>query len=123
VCFLHYTRGCGCNGHPAFPAPSIFRGTKFMHDPGAFRAAGSLGCVWIASQWVARMRVLMSDVIACDKREAFAQGSDSDEAIHTYFLALMDCFANARNDGIKTVFRCLNSNRRSGRRSSTPGVA
>jgi hypothetical protein len=26
-------------------------------------------------------------VIACDKREAFAQGSDSDEAIHSSFAA------------------------------------
>jgi hypothetical protein len=34
-----------------------------------------------------------SNVIACDKREAFAQGS-SDEAIHSYFLCCtMDCFA------------------------------
>jgi hypothetical protein len=31
-------------------------------------------------------------VIACDKREAFAQGSASDEAIHSCFVA-MDCFA------------------------------
>jgi hypothetical protein len=38
------------------------------------------------------------DVIACDKREAFAQGSESDEAIHS--CCLMDCFANARNDDL-----------------------
>jgi hypothetical protein len=38
-------------------------------------------------------------VIACDKREAFAQGSASDEAIQFFSLAL-DCFADARNDGI-----------------------
>jgi hypothetical protein len=25
-------------------------------------------------------------VIACDKREAFAQGSESDEAIHSFFV-------------------------------------
>jgi hypothetical protein len=31
-------------------------------------------------------------VIACDKREAFAQGSASDEAIH--LAAKMDCFAS-----------------------------
>jgi hypothetical protein len=40
-------------------------------------------------------------VIACDKREAFAQGSDSDEAIQLLSRRAMDCFANARNDGIK----------------------
>src|SRR6185369_9054417 len=32
-------------------------------------------------------------VIACDKREAFAQGSDSDEAIHLSQRCAMDCFA------------------------------
>jgi hypothetical protein len=32
-------------------------------------------------------------VIACDKREAFAQGSDSDEAIHLSASGGMDCFA------------------------------
>ncbi len=26
VCFFICTRGCGCSGHPAFPAPSSFRG-------------------------------------------------------------------------------------------------
>src|ERR1700683_4777037 len=23
--YYHYTRGCGCNGHPAFPTPSLGR--------------------------------------------------------------------------------------------------
>jgi hypothetical protein len=32
-------------------------------------------------------------VIACDKREAFAQGSDSDEAIIYPLCHEMDCFA------------------------------
>jgi len=32
-------------------------------------------------------------VIACDKREAFAQGSASDEAIHFSVCGAMDCFA------------------------------
>jgi len=27
VCFYH-TRGCGCIGHPAFPAPSVYRGAN-----------------------------------------------------------------------------------------------
>jgi hypothetical protein len=31
--------------------------------------------------------------MACDKREAFAQGSASDEAIHSVVLSAMDCFA------------------------------
>src|SRR5580700_1348495 len=25
ACLLHYTRGCGCIGHPAFPTPSVYR--------------------------------------------------------------------------------------------------
>jgi hypothetical protein len=32
-------------------------------------------------------------VIACDKREAFAQGSSSDEAIHASSWRKMDCLA------------------------------
>jgi hypothetical protein len=37
-----------------------------------------------------------SHVIACDKREAFAQGSDSDEAIQ--ICEELDRFAIARDD-------------------------
>jgi hypothetical protein len=33
-------------------------------------------------------------VIACDKREAFAQGSGSDETIHLSASREMDCFAS-----------------------------
>src|ERR1700729_2998326 len=32
---LLYTRGCGCNGHPAFPAPSL--GGEFKHNSGHLR--------------------------------------------------------------------------------------
>ena len=35
--YLIYTRGCGCIGHPALLAPSVFRGTKIMHNSGASR--------------------------------------------------------------------------------------
>ena len=35
----------------------------------------------------------LSTVIACDNREAFAQGSASDEAIHFSVCGAMDCFA------------------------------
>jgi len=31
------TRDRGCSAHPAFPAPSVFGGTKFMHTSGALR--------------------------------------------------------------------------------------
>jgi hypothetical protein len=37
-------------------------------------------------------------VIVCDKRKAFAQGSDSDEAIQNPSVVRLDCFADARND-------------------------
>src|ERR1700688_1491772 len=33
----HCTRGCGCDGHPAFPTPSDFRGERFLHDSDASR--------------------------------------------------------------------------------------
>jgi hypothetical protein len=36
---------------------------------------------------------LLPAVIACDKREAFAQGNASDEAIHSSICIAMDCFA------------------------------
>src|SRR4051794_37762895 len=32
ACFLHCTRDCGCIERPAFPAPSIFLGRKFLQD-------------------------------------------------------------------------------------------
>jgi hypothetical protein len=35
---LLYTRGCGCDGHPAFPAP--FTGERYMYNSGAISAAG-----------------------------------------------------------------------------------
>src|SRR5580692_7592103 len=33
--FYHCARGCGCNGHPAFPTPSL--GERFMHNSGVSR--------------------------------------------------------------------------------------
>src|SRR6266566_7912795 len=38
VCFVLFrTRGCGCIGHPAFPAPSILLGGWFLQNSGASR--------------------------------------------------------------------------------------
>jgi hypothetical protein len=34
------TRGRGCNGHPAFPTPSVFLGERFINDSGASRRGG-----------------------------------------------------------------------------------
>ena len=39
------TRGCGCIGHPAFPAPSEFRRAKNCCKPRAHRAARSRSCI------------------------------------------------------------------------------
>src|SRR5258708_38559847 len=30
VCLFFYTRGCGCIGHPAFPAPSVILGREWF---------------------------------------------------------------------------------------------
>jgi hypothetical protein len=50
---LLFSAACGCIGHPAFPAPSYFRGTFFWHSSGAICAAGmrshTLGCLKIES--------------------------------------------------------------------------
>src|ERR1700742_2915759 len=41
-CAFHFrTRGCGCNGHPAFPTPSL--GGRFWIDPGASASRGGEG--------------------------------------------------------------------------------
>ena len=51
------TRDRGCNGHPAFPTPSL--GGRFLQDSGALASRGRevvSGYFVIASQRVARMR-------------------------------------------------------------------
>jgi hypothetical protein len=53
-------RGCGRIGRPAFPAPSVRKAQKFWQTSGASRRENANFCL---------------DVIACDKREAFAQRS------------------------------------------------
>jgi hypothetical protein len=53
--YYHYTRGYGCNGHPAFPTP--FVGRKVQHNSGASRRGiAEVYLAVIASQRVARMR-------------------------------------------------------------------
>src|SRR3981081_2455798 len=73
VCFLHCTRGCGCIGARHSPRPLIFWGGDFLHTSGAWRRENAEVCL--------SLNVCLA-VIACDKREAFAQGSPCDEAIH-----------------------------------------
>src|SRR5882672_12034882 len=59
------TRGRGCNGHPAFPTPSL--GGRFINASGASRCE------------VANVRL---DVIASEAKQS------------TLFYGLMDCFAS-----------------------------
>jgi hypothetical protein len=51
------TRARGCNGHPAFPTPSL--GERFINASGALRGEAVKSCLEfhvIASQRVARIR-------------------------------------------------------------------
>ena len=82
VCFFICTRGCGCGEHPVFPAPSRFQEGEGLAKLGRYPRRGK------------EKLCPTSDVIACDKREAFAQGSGSDEAIQSCFRGtILDCFA------------------------------
>jgi hypothetical protein len=56
--FSFRTRGCGCIGHPAFPAPSFLSRVTSMHSSDANCVAGMRG------------RVCYSDVMPVQKREA-----------------------------------------------------
>jgi hypothetical protein len=42
----------------------------------------------------------LSVVFACDKRNAFAHGSNATKQSILSFRGTMDCFAGARNDGL-----------------------
>jgi hypothetical protein len=45
VCFVLFrTRGCGCGGHPAFPAPSVFLGERILHRSGVSRRGNAESC-------------------------------------------------------------------------------
>jgi hypothetical protein len=41
--YYHYTRGCGCNGHPAFPTPSLGRKVSCTNS-GALRGEDAEAC-------------------------------------------------------------------------------
>jgi hypothetical protein len=58
--------------------------------------AGGMGFKW--GDWgESSLRAILAIVIACDKREAFAQGSVGDEAIHS-FPGRYGLLRSARND-------------------------
>ena len=61
---------------------------KFVRDRWIDRVAQCCG-----EEFVLGHRSKSLPVIACDKREAFAHGSDSDEAIRVSTSGKMDCFA------------------------------
>jgi hypothetical protein len=48
------TRGCGCNGHPAFPTPSL--GEGFMHNSGASRRGAVKLCLKTTTLFEIRIR-------------------------------------------------------------------
>src|ERR1700688_2245152 len=54
----HCTRGCGCSGHPAFPAPSVFQGRMVDARLGRF-APRECGGVFEKHE-----RAILSHVIA-----------------------------------------------------------
>jgi len=61
------TRGCGCNGHPAFPTPSL--GGRFIEASGASRGRG--------------------------REVVFSRHCERSEAIHSFFAAR--CIASLRS--------------------------
>ena len=63
--FYHCARGCGCNGHPAFPAPFFrvaprppFRGGKYKHNSGASRCENTKMCLDYSTSLRARWRAM-----------------------------------------------------------------
>jgi hypothetical protein len=78
--FFLSARGCGCIVRPAFPAPSDFRGERFMHSSGAWRGEIAKPCFFTAG------------CLKCEAvRPSFAR-SASDASRH--------CFA-PRNDDLE----------------------
>jgi hypothetical protein len=82
--FYHCARGCGRAERPAFPAPSDWRVRTSWQTSGAFSREIAEAC--------------LESVIACDKREAFAQGSAATK-IQLSCLLPYGLLRFARNDG------------------------
>jgi hypothetical protein len=105
------TRGCGCNGHPAFPTPSVFLGRKLHTQLGRTAPRGREVVSWKAchesviarsgatKQSILSLRGKMDcfaslamtaphlDRLCCLKLEPRHCEERSDEAIHTFFCA------------------------------------
>ncbi len=83
--FYHGARGCGRAERPAFPAPSDWRVRNF---PARLRrnAPRECGAAFF--------------VIACDKREAFAQGSEATKQFILFVAPRNGLLRFARNDDL-----------------------
>jgi hypothetical protein len=64
------TRGCGCNGHPAFPTPSL--GGRFINGSGALRGEDANVCLRLERRHCERL-----------VRRSTTSEAGSDEAIQT----------------------------------------
>jgi hypothetical protein len=80
VCFILFrTRGCGCIERPAFPAPSdVQKGRDFLEK--LARASGENTNLYL-------------DVIA--------RSAATKQSSFLFAVRKLDCFACARNDGLK----------------------
>jgi hypothetical protein len=85
ACLLFYTRGCGCSGHPAFPAPSDF-GRMVLTQLGRItpRECGS----------VSRRHSGMREAQTSDVPLHIGESRDSGfDASHRSGMTVLDCFA------------------------------
>ena len=65
----HCTRGCGCNGHPAFPAPSVL-GRRFFHNLGASR--GESAKAYLDSSLLRGVKRRSNPFFLCAAMDCFA---------------------------------------------------
>jgi hypothetical protein len=103
VRFFCCARGCGCIGHPAFPAPSAFKGERFMHSSGEFtpRECGVVFEIVSTSLRGAKRRSNPPFVIP-----GWSEGPDLRCAIAHRGISRFRarCFASPRNDGLLDCF-------------------
>src|SRR6266566_5797365 len=69
VCFFHCIRGCGCIGHPAFPAPSYQRRERFLQNPDASRRGNAESCFGNWGNVIARSERTLT-VIASEAKQS-----------------------------------------------------
>src|SRR6195256_5283764 len=74
------TRGRGCNGHPAFPTPSL--GERFINGSGAWRGEVANVCLAV---------------------RVFSRHCERSEAIHSSFTRRDGLLRFARNDGLRAM--------------------